>query len=679
MSAIVTGPISRTQQSLRFEDGRSGVRCFGPHNPQYYATPSGRLLHIDPASILDTASTIGQILKREKNVVSVGMRKADNAFKYLGLRPDFDQANGNQQLEFSLQSIELDGKSQSIRFDRQAAVDPVTMDRGSLIIQSTRQRTRQMVRATNKISDFRITFELHLKGLNILEIPDLGEFWIFDQNGNFRFRIVQPRIIDPVNLQPVTDQDGRPLNFVQHRLEQAPNGKVFYIKEPAPGFNPAALPADFFIDADTYYSSTADGYIYNSHIDWSAVRNAVAGSGISSTVSSISNGMWGWFKSATSEYWVVRSFFYFNTTGIGSPASGTINIHGYNNGVAGVTIQKGSQSDTLVTADYDAFSGSLWGSVDTWTTSAYNAITLNAAGLTEIVNGITKVCARDKSYDYQDSPPGTAYGSGCYYSDNSGADKDPYLEIQIDPEANVTIALSGGGTIAFTQDTVRHLVESLSSNGNIILQHDGAHHTALSLGGSGSFSIISGKEAYQDIRISGHGNLALKAEKRILADINLAGGGQIIVDFTTYRLTGLTVSGDGAIIPVINTERQPLINLSGHGDTIIAAAKEALGNLQLSGRGQVGLSLATVHNTTLGISENGQIILFVQPAKNTALTLSGGGQVFLAVLSGTPVEKVIALIAQVDREKSLQALIEAQHNLEAQLRQTLELISNIRK
>ena len=70
--------------------------------------------------------------------------------------------------------------------------------------------------------------------------------------------------------------------------------------------------------------------------------------------------------------------------------------------------------------------------ISTWSTSGYNDIALNVTALKEMADEDDFIIAViEHDYDYSDSgPPGATQTSetGVYFTDESGTDKDPYIE-----------------------------------------------------------------------------------------------------------------------------------------------------------------------------------------------------------------------------------------------------------
>lgn len=409
------------------EDGSIVYHCRTHQNPIAYG-PDDNLQWIDLASELDAKSTSGKDMwLRDKNIMSVGIRKDGVKDKYLGIRPD-DCQDGSEQFEISLVDIEFGGVKKKITLskDKKTALDAVTSDLGNVVIQTTRQRARQMVRVSQPITSFKITFKIHLTGLKYVKREDLDEEWFYSaKTEKFRLRLGKPCFVDTVTLNTIKDTQ----SFITHTVIDNGDNTLTYIKESTKDFDSTKLPSEYFIDLDPIYSSTADGYIYASDMyDWSAAYGATTGTTQDTTSDSSAMAV---LHQAESPYVIYRSFFYFNTSGISNITAVDLKLYGYDQGDNTVSAQKGTQSTTLANDDFNNFTGSEYGHTASWSTSGYNTISFNATGVSEIVNGTTKICCREYPHDYSNSAPGkgVAYQNGCYYTNNSGTDKDPYLSI----------------------------------------------------------------------------------------------------------------------------------------------------------------------------------------------------------------------------------------------------------
>jgi len=153
----------------------------------------------------------------------------------------------------------------------------------------------------------------------------------------------------------------------------------------------------------------------------------------------------------TSNTWtnLYRSFFTFDTsalTGAAVISAATVSLFdvygvsdpsGLGPGIDLVSVTP-TANNALTASDYSAFgTTSYTGSPKTagsWTSSAYNAFTLNATGLAAVSKtGITRIGARESTYDITGTTPtwtsGTNVGIGIQFSDQPGSSNDPKLEI----------------------------------------------------------------------------------------------------------------------------------------------------------------------------------------------------------------------------------------------------------
>ena len=417
-------PTRRCQEVIEYDDGSRKRICYSNNCPHYYQDEAGQLRTIDLGLREKQNGKVGKHHVRDRHVVSVGHRDNGDHSKVLAFRPDVNQALGTEQLEFSLDAIKFDGASQATDLSRNDKVDDLTTKLGSVIVRSTRQRTRQLILVDRPITSFQIRYTLHVKGLTIEE--RYGEFWFFGEaDGEFRFRIRKPCLCGE-DFQPL-DIKGE---LVEHNLVANHDGTFTYTKTSTAALGKADLPAVYYIDADTYYSSTADGHVnYEGLLSWDTLHDA--GTGDEAVDDSTSSGY-----SFQAAFWapddgrIRRVFFYFDTASTLNPSVVDLKIYGHSKNEADVSAQQGTQADTLTTADYDAFAGSEYGYNDSWSTIGYNTISFNSTGVNEInTSGVTKICCRERSHDYLDSQPDDAYRSGLYFADETGTDKDPYLEI----------------------------------------------------------------------------------------------------------------------------------------------------------------------------------------------------------------------------------------------------------
>ena len=182
--------------------------------------------------------------------------------------------------------------------------------------------------------------------------------------------------------------------------------------------------------SSTIYSTSDDGYIKIGDASWDTAHDAALGDSVFpsgfSDVQAISA------TYIKGQYSIYRSFFEFDTSGLPDGATITnayLNIYGYTNTGADVIVIKSTQGATLTIGDFDeidfntAYSSEFTG----WSSGSYNNITLTD---TSFINKTSySYCAVvEYDHDYSDSSPtDTNAKSGCYYSDETGTSKDPYL------------------------------------------------------------------------------------------------------------------------------------------------------------------------------------------------------------------------------------------------------------
>ncbi len=433
---IASGFLSRNiVEYLTADKSVRQYRCNTLQNPlAYYDGEQFR-----PVSIMDVADTYSAngegIYLRDKSIVSVGIKQADDAYKFIGLRPD-EKQDGSEQLEFSLEAIEVNGKSQTINLSTKTALSSISTNIGPLVVQSRRQGCRIILPLTNADDGFKMSLRLHLTGMTVEYIESLDEYWIFNERGRFRFRFGKPYLVgldgDPIQW-PSEEFPSRP-NLVSHSLKDNGDGTFIYTKGPGPDFGKVTLPERSFVDADIVYSATTDGFVYHENAVWATLHDAATGTSVDTTSSSI-NGCpaAGWNGST---FIIRRCFFSYNL----STLSGTVTnvsekIYGYN-GDDSACVQKANYGTALATADYDAFSGVYYAKKTVWDGGNYNTFSYNATGIADVEAavgvGSHQSCLREYAHDYLDASPGTSmYANGCYFANNTGTTYDPYLSITL--------------------------------------------------------------------------------------------------------------------------------------------------------------------------------------------------------------------------------------------------------
>ena len=121
-------------------------KCKTLQNPNYCF--NGTLyVPVDATYKADTVTSAGSISLASKGIVSVGIKNADDQYKFIGLRPD-EKQDGTEQFEICPELLELNGKSQTIDLSTRTAISSITTKYGSnLYVQRARQRLRIMMLA----------------------------------------------------------------------------------------------------------------------------------------------------------------------------------------------------------------------------------------------------------------------------------------------------------------------------------------------------------------------------------------------------------------------------------------------------------------------------------------------------------------------------------------------------
>ena len=190
----------------------------------------------------------------------------------------------------------------------------------------------------------------------------------------------------------------------------------------------------------TVYAGNS-GYVFNYRAAaWSTVRDSASGSSSSDIVanSNVAIRTQHFSGRGGQVYYISRSFFYFDTSGItGTVSSATLKIYGYSLDSADIIAIKstafgGDGGSALDDADFSEidFSTAYSSELATWSTSGYNDITLNATALGDMKNNNAFiVCLVEHDHDYSDSAVSSAdLKSGCYYDPETGTSKDPYID-----------------------------------------------------------------------------------------------------------------------------------------------------------------------------------------------------------------------------------------------------------
>ena len=186
----------------------------------------------------------------------------------------------------------------------------------------------------------------------------------------------------------------------------------------------------YSVNAQTYYSGSEDGDVWNGNNDWATCRSAATGGDVSSIQLRIQT-------THPSTYQIIRAFLPFDTSALSDTAtiassSLYVKTNDTVSGTAYGNIWQGTQATTLSTADFDAFSGSAASTEKLMgTAELFYYFKINNTTLPINLTGTTKIAMREKK-DYDDSAPTSNTYAFMYGSETNGTDKDPYLEIELE-------------------------------------------------------------------------------------------------------------------------------------------------------------------------------------------------------------------------------------------------------
>lgn len=383
------------------------------------------------------------------NIFTVGFREDKKVHKYIGIRR---AGNNNIQLEFTYVKMSLNGaivqwpgQYQNIAY-KDTAIEHVVNDHVSIYTEIDDTKITSSLKVDYRLVDFEIILQVHTKGLIVTNefIEKEGIKHYIPIDGKFYFK--SDDIENPLWISnPRMWNDSSTSCGIDHFLFED-NGELYYRKVPnADGTRWLSYSKpDIYIDANTYYAVTGDGYISYTNSNWTTCRSATTGSTVNTSAASYTNGATGAYISKN--YAICRSFFSFSTTDITTCdwiQGAKLYICDCANGgytTRDLSIQKGTQATTLTTADFASFSGAEYGYTSWGTTQVYHAITLGNLAIINIVRGgITKMCARETYHDFSNTAtPTTTDGiNGIIYSDNTGTTYDPYLLLYVVPSATI--------------------------------------------------------------------------------------------------------------------------------------------------------------------------------------------------------------------------------------------------
>lgn len=236
----------------------------------------------------------------------------------------------------------------------------------------------------------------------------------------------------------ITDSSGNE-TFALNELRRVGSSLYISVRVPYDWLEKATYPV--YIDPEiSPYSSTGDGHILVNNSDYDTARDASSGSVYTSYTYTYIGQFYMFIEEPM--YTVYRSYFYFDTSDIGSGDTindATLYLWGVIDGSYtdfNIVIQDGQPtypSSTLQASDYNrtyySGTGSSYSTSGGWSTISYNDIDLTEAGEGMITKaGTTKICVRS-SRDISGSDPTQGEYVRAYTSDYSGETRDPYLYV----------------------------------------------------------------------------------------------------------------------------------------------------------------------------------------------------------------------------------------------------------
>jgi hypothetical protein len=197
------------------------------------------------------------------------------------------------------------------------------------------------------------------------------------------------------------------------------------------------------------YAYTGDaGMRVNDEATWPEARDASTAEVINTTTDKLASAVQVSVNLAGNQYDNRRYFAAFDTSGITvKPESATLKLYGYLATDAEIVVIKvnagatGGASADYVAGDYSQTSSTAYSSEysDSWSTTAYNEITLNDDALNDMASlDELKIAVIDHDFDFQNSVPpnSTTRTTGFYLAPATGgdADKRPLISYVAGPE-----------------------------------------------------------------------------------------------------------------------------------------------------------------------------------------------------------------------------------------------------
>lgn len=376
-----------------------------------------------------------------ENQFSTGFRLDKKRTKMFGIRY---RGRKEDQFEVTPLSIELDDDVihipeyiPKVQLIDDYNIEHVITEDVSIKTQVHEAFIRPYVKTPRDISNFKILEQVHLTGFKIVNTSILNhgvKEYIQDEYGKFVFENINGnRIWIPTPF--MWDDNGNISYDIHHKLIEI-DGAIYYEKKPTEDGCKWLKSSNGvkYIDSAVYYSELLDGFSSRTSGTW---MDAIGGSSITSKSNTTTGTTQSYARSQKyneTTYICVRSWFWFDTSGIGSGNivnSAIFYARGWYAGWEKVCLTKSTQSDIIASWTSNACSGSEYGNIS-WNPNGYNAIELNSTGLSDIdTTGTTKICLREYNYDYLGVEPIGMHDIGGYYADYEGTSYDPYIVLTV--------------------------------------------------------------------------------------------------------------------------------------------------------------------------------------------------------------------------------------------------------
>lgn len=412
------------------------------NNPRYTYDSTGRLVPIDPYQ--KELEWVGnkQYYRRTAMPISAGLLKyaTHEGLEWLSSAKDWGTDRG---IEWTLWDVEWNGTHSLPEIDTPQWVDENLQEAGEYQVWNSPTTVRRAVAipAVVDSTNFTVTYRFRLHDLRISNeidsasefIPDptTGCFTITTMGGQGRFVIRLPKLLDADwNVLP---------GELNHRMRLVESDLVEYIKYPGESLTVEQLRSATLLDVVTsVYGMSNDGWINKTGAStWPLSRTATTGSGLNAGGSYVTQGAAG----LKTNWECIRSFLEFDTTFLTSyQVARVINLQlklsPWGSYTCEVSLYKGTQSDSLVVADFDNFGNEI--ARQNWNNSDWNTFDITGQATYALNSGgKTKFCLRNYVYDVNgNEPTDDNSAAGLRYSEYADNTYDPVLIIDLASQSN---------------------------------------------------------------------------------------------------------------------------------------------------------------------------------------------------------------------------------------------------